>query len=202
MNFMFSAVKKDLIRRLREPWVVVFWIGIPLMLGGLLTIMMGGDGGSAPTARLLIADRDESVVSGLVDVFFNQGQLAKLINTEAVSLEEGRTRIDAGEASALLVIPEGFGGAVLASEQSTLTLWVNPAQQVLPAIIEESLSLLVDGAFYAQQIFGDEAQIILGSLETEDVLGSDLNPMDVGRIAEIVNGKMNQLASFILPPLI
>lgn len=197
MNFLWQAIKKDLLRRSREPWVFLIWIGIPLLVGGSMTLLTGG-GGSTPTAELWIADQDQSFVSGLVASYFDQGQLSELIKTESVSLEEGQQRIDDGNGSALLIIPQGFENAFFFQEKSELVLVTNPSQQILPGIIEESLSILVDGAFYIQQVFGDELQTILSDI-------NDLSPPQSSDVAELsveINDKIQRLTSVLFPPLI
>ena len=43
---------------------------------------------------------------------------------------------------------------MLEASPAELTLITNPAQQILPRIVEEALEIAVEGVFYAQQIFG------------------------------------------------
>lgn len=196
LNFLWQAIKKDLLRRSREPWVFLIWIGIPLLVGGSMTLLTGGD--STPTAELWIADQDQSFVSGLVAAYFDQGQLSELIHTESVTLEEGRQRIDDGDGSALLIILQGFENAFFYQEKSELLLVTNPSQQILPGIIEESLSILVDGAFYLQQVFAGELQIILSDIDD----ASPPQSSDVAELSVKINDKIQRLTSVLFPPLI
>ncbi len=199
MNFLWHAIKKDLLRRSREPWVFLIWLGIPLLVGGSMTLLTGGSD-STPTAELWIADQDQSFVSGLVSSFFDQGQLSELIKTESVSLEEGQKRIDEGDGSALLIIPQDFGNAFFYQEKSELLLVTNPSQQILPGIIEESLSILVDGAFYIQQVFGDEVQTVLSAIEDDPTFVPQNT--DVAELSVKINEKIQRLSGILFPPLI
>ena len=122
-----NNAQKDLQRALRDPVGLLLWMGIPLVIGSLITLATGGTDGPAPQAHVLV-----------------------------VELEEGRRRIDDGDGSTLLVIPEGFGETVLAEEPTTLRLTTNPAQTILPGIVEETLSILTDATFYLHRVLGDE----------------------------------------------
>ncbi len=161
MRFVLDSTVKDLRRRLNDPLALLIWIGIPILIGTLLGMLSSGGGGGAPTARLLIVDLDDSLISGLLTGATGQGALGDLLVTESVTLEAGRERIDAGDASALLIIPEGFGDAVLLEEPTELRLITNPAQRILPGIIEEGLEILVEVAFYGQRLLGSQVNQLM-----------------------------------------
>ena len=64
MGFVWSALGKDLRRYRRDPWSLLMWAGVPLLVGALITAVMGGVGGRPkPTAHLLVADEDQSFIS-------------------------------------------------------------------------------------------------------------------------------------------
>jgi ABC-2 type transport system permease protein len=115
-----------------------------------------GRGEPRPNGRLLIVDEDKGLAATLLSGAFTQGELGNMISVEKVANDEGRRRINKGEASALLVIPKGFSAAVLEGNRARLQLVRNPAQHILPDIIEEVLSMLADGAFYLHAVAGDQ----------------------------------------------
>jgi ABC-type Na+ efflux pump permease subunit len=159
VDFVFTSAVKDLRRRLRDPASLAIWFGIPLLLGGLLTLAVGGREGPKPRARILLADEDDSAVSRLLaGGFGGLGDTTGPISVERVDRREGRVRIDAGEATALLIIPEGFGRAILEDTPMTLELVTNPAQRILPGIVEEILEMGVEATFYLQRLVGDPAR--------------------------------------------
>jgi ABC-type multidrug transport system permease subunit len=160
MHFLWFTALKDVRRHRRNPVEFLIWIGVPLLLGGLIVMATGGKSGPSPQVHLLVADEDDSFISGFLVGALSQEELGGLIRAEEVDQESGREMMDGGKASALLVIPEGFGEAVLTEEPTTLQLWTNPSQRILPGIIEESLSILVDGTFYLQQLLGDQLHVI------------------------------------------
>src|SRR5687768_163123 len=151
MRYLLVAAAKDVRRRLADPAAFAFWLGLPLLLGGLLSFISDG-GGTPPRAMVLVADEDDTFVSGLLPTALAR---APMLDLEAVTLDEGRRRIADGDATTLLIVPAGFQQAVLDETSSAeLTLVTNPAQQILPGIVEESLEIVVEAVFYAQQIFG------------------------------------------------
>jgi ABC-type Na+ efflux pump permease subunit len=162
MSFLIASVRKDLRRWAQDRVAILIWFGIPFLIGGLITSMMDG-GGGGPSGRLLIADQDDSFVSGFVVGAFTQEQLGDLLTVENVSAEDGERRINGGEASAFLTIPEGFQDALLDETPVTLTLKTNPSQTIMPGIIEDVTEILLDFGFYAQRLFGPEIRKIKDS---------------------------------------
>jgi ABC-type multidrug transport system permease subunit len=192
MRYLLVAAVKDSRRRLADPAAPAFWIALPLLLGGLLGFVAGSNDGAPPRATVLVADEDGTFVSGLLSTALAQAPM----DLQPVELDEGRRRIDDGDATALLVVPAGFQQAVLDGVSTReLTLVTNPAQQILPGIVEESLEIAVEGVFYAQQIFGSTLQRI----------GAAAGPpsdADVAAAAVEVNRQLARLQNVVAPPVI
>lgn len=198
MRFVWNTAVKDWRQHARDPLGILVWIGIPLLIGALMTMVSGGKEGTRPQAHLLVADQDSSFVSGLLLGALNQGAGGGLISTERVERPDGIARMDEGDASALLTIPRGFGQAVLLEEPMALELVTNPSQRVLPGIVEETFSILVDGTFYLQRLIGEDLRGF-GS-ETPD----GANPSNE-RIAEFsikVNLLIAKIRGYLFPPVI
>ena len=187
MNFLIASVKKDLTRWARDRAAMLIWLGIPFLIGGMITSMMDGGGGS-PTGTLLIADQDNSLLSGFVVGAFGQEQLGDLIIVEQVTAAEGEARIDDGEASGFLTIPEGFQDAFLNETPVTLTLKTNPAQTILPGIIEDVTEILLDLGFYLQRLLGPEIKTLMDA-------NFEGNPTDafVSGISVDIQHKINKI---------
>lgn len=198
MRFLLATTLKDLRRRRRDPFAVLLWMLIPFAVALLMKLAFGGDGGT-PRALILIADEDRSVASRLLVSALGQGELGELLEVEPVSLADGERRIHSGDGSVLLVIPDGFGAAVLAEQPKTLRLLENPAQRILPAIAREIIQTLVDGIFYLQRLFGDAARAVPTSLPP----GADAMPDSTIVATSIaINAVMNRVAPYVFPPLI
>ena len=165
---------------------MLLWLGIPFLIGGLITSMM--DSGTSPTGTLLIADEDDTLLSGFVVGAYSQDQLGDLFIVEQVTAEEGVQRINDGEASGFLTIPQGFQAAFLNETPVTLTLKTNPAQTILPGIIEDVTEILLDAGFYLQRLLGPELKAIMDA----DLAGAPSDAFVAG-ISVVIQNKINKI---------
>jgi ABC-type Na+ efflux pump permease subunit len=196
VRFLFATARKDLLRIRRDWPALLLWMGIPLMVGGLLVLVFGGD--ATPHAKLLVADADQTLAGRLLTGAFQQGALAELVEVETVELEEGRRRMDDGDASGLLVIPEGFGGAVLDGEPATLELVTNPSQTILPGILEETLDVELEAAEVLRRLFDDPIERIVSDPDREGFPADS----EVASIASAFNAVGDEASDWLLPPAI
>ena len=195
-----NNAEKDLLRAFRDPMALLLWIAIPLFIGMGITLAVGGTSGPAPQAHVLVVDEDDSFLSSLLlNALTQAGGSDSLIQVEQIELEEGRNRINGGEGSALLVIPEGFGQAVIDEEPTTLRLTTNPAQTILPGIVEEMLSILTDATFYLHRVLGDEIdEIVAGPPDG----GSVFEDSEISRISVAINQAMGRVETYLFPPVL
>ncbi len=189
MRGALHCAAKELRVALRDPWALVLWLLVPLTVGAMVTSIAGG--GAPPVATLLVVDRDQTVLSGMLTGALGQGQLAGVIDARTVEEAEGRLAMDNGDASALLIVPAGFGDAVLREQPAELELLTNPAQRILPGIVEEVLSVLTDGVFYAHRVFGEQLATIAAQIDDDagdEALFSDatISQLSVGINAAVV----------------
>lgn len=198
MRFLWSTAVKDLRRRRRDPLALAAWVATPIVMMLLLHLVFGPRGGS-PHGLLLVADEDGTIASSLLLGAFNRGRLAEMITVEKVEQEAGRTRLGKGDGSALLIIPKGFGRAVLLREPTKLRLLTNPAQTILPGIIEEALSIVAEGTFYLQSIAGDQLRAMSGGPPR----GSSTFPdIAVATVSVTINRLIRRIQTYLNPPLI
>jgi len=195
--FVWSSAIKDLRRRLRDPAALVIWMGIPFVVLALLQLAFGG-GDIQPRAQLLVVNEDDSFLGGLLVGALGQGPLADMIAVEEVERAAGLARIGRGDASALLIVPAGFGSAVLNATPCELQLLTNPAQRILPGILEETLGLGVDAVFYLQELFGDPLRAIAAGPDGE----LSFQNLTISAIAVEINETIGGLAGQLLPPKI
>lgn len=193
MSFALTSFKKD-IARLRQDYVAaLIWLALPLMIGGLITTLMGSD--VKPRGTLLLVDEDQTFLSELIIGAYSAGELSELIAVEKTTYEEGFERVNDGEASGLLVIPEGFAEAFLESTPVTLTLRTNPSQTILPGIIQNVTEILLDAGFYAHQLFSDEIETFTSMSETP-------SDAQVAAIAVVIKNRIDSVAPKLFPPVI
>jgi ABC-type multidrug transport system permease subunit len=145
MRFIWISALKDLRRLRREPVTLITWFAIPTFLVVILTLVFGPRG-AQPHGTLLIADQDGGPGGVLLTRAFSQGALGKILTVAKVTEDDGRRRMDRGEASALLIIPTGFTAGFMQSKPVALALVRNPAQRIIPDIIEETLAIATESA--------------------------------------------------------
>ena len=196
-RFVVATALKDLRRQLADPMSLLTWMGLPLAIGGLIVLVSGGGGGS-PRGRLLVADEDESFLSGLVGGAV-QGPASELFDVMPVDVDEGRRILDAGDASALVVLPPGLQEAVLGEGTAEIRLVTNPAQRILPGLIEEALEIAVEVAFYGERLLGAPARRILdGPPDGGDFFSNDA----VAELSTAINTRLRELGNTLSPPVL
>lgn len=198
MSFVWSTARKDWTRQRRDPMAFVLWLGIPLVIGTLMTLLSGGKEGPKPQAHVLVADLDDTFLSGFLVGALSQERTGGFVHAESVELADGRARMENGDATALLVIPAGFSRAVLAEEPSELELATNPAQRILPGIVEEMLSLFTDGVFYLQRLLGDD----LRRMADGPAQGNTFPDEWIAEFSVKINRIVDGLDGTVFPPVI
>src|SRR5579863_7791258 len=98
MRFIFTSAVKDLRRMRRDPATLLTWLGIPTFIAVILVVIFGR-GDARPNGKLLIVDEDAGFGTTLLAGAFSQGPLANMISIEKVARDEGRRRINKGDAS-------------------------------------------------------------------------------------------------------
>jgi ABC-2 type transport system permease protein len=198
MRFLIRSAIKDLRWRRRDPAALAIWIGIPLFLATLFGLLAGGSG-PTPRAHVLLVDEDRTLLSQLLARAGGGGTTQQVLEIEAVSTRaEGRARLDAGKATALLVIPKGFADAVLREQPATLTLVTNPSQRILPSVVEEGLEILLEAVFYAQRVLGGPMRRIAvrppgGGFPSNDA---------VATLSTEINDTLRRLQPVVSPPVL
>ena len=200
MGFLWISAVKDVRRRLADRTSLLLWLGIPLLIGGLMSLAIGGGGGPSPRAKVLVADQDDSFLSNaLLSMAGGAGGEDGLLDVAEVELDAGEARMAAGEASGLLVIPEGFGEALFRSRPSELRLVTNPSQRILPGILEQGLEMLVEVVFYLQQLLGPELETWAEGPGSGASFFADAS---IAAQSAAINAKMRGLENVLFPPVL
>jgi ABC-2 type transport system permease protein len=147
MHFLAVSLRKDWARMLRDPSQFAIPLGIPLVLAVLMSLVFGREP-AVPRGTLLVADEDYSIASERFLDGFRREPLSKMVVIEKVTRDAGRARIDRGDGSAFLLISKGLQQAFLLNLPYRLELFTNPAQRILPQMIQETLSIAVDAGSY------------------------------------------------------
>ena len=199
MREILRVAHKEVLRRRRDPFAIIIWLLIPLSVAAIFAAIFGGmsDGGM-PKASLLVADNDDSFISRLLVGSLSNSQVESLIEPESVSEEKGIDMMMEGKASALLVIPEGFGQAYLDGAQTSLRLIKNPMQSILPSICESVVETLLEMGFIARSLFDAPIQSISGMAGA----GHEPSPPELDAMSLGIGRTMQAVMPYMFPPLV
>ena len=198
MSFLLVTARKDLRRRFADPVALIIWISLPIMLGTMMSLLFGDDG-QTPTAHVLVVNQDDSVVANLLVGALGQGGMDAFLSVENVDLDTGWERIGDGDGTTLLIVPEGFGTALLNDEPTTLTLITNPAQRILPAIVVEGLEIFGEAVFYGQRLIGAPIR----ELANGPPAGQDFfDTATIAVLAAQINDRLTAAGDLLFPPVL
>ncbi len=154
---------------LHEKWGLFSWITIPIIIVFLMSFITGGGDQGESRGTLLVTDLDDSFVSNLLVNSLSQGELSSWIGIKKVDTEEAEKIMQAGDASAWLTIEPDFAEDFLNQQPTQLSLVKNPAQSVIPDLIESALLLFTDAGGYVQQLFSEELATIAAVNNSNDL---------------------------------
>lgn len=193
MRFALASLQKDIARWRQDYLATLVWISIPLLIGGLITSLMGPN--ARPHGTLLLVDEDQTFLSEVVGAAYGLGGLGEILTVEKTSYDAGLARVDSGDASGLLVIPSGFARAFAESEPVTLILRTNPEQRVLPGIITNVTEVVLDAGFYAHQLVRDDI-VELGADKRQPT------DNELAAFAATMQERLKTVAPRLFPPII
>jgi ABC-2 type transport system permease protein len=199
LSEILRVAYKELLRRRRDPFALIVWILIPLSLAGMFSLIFGGvAGGGMPKATLLVADNDSSFVSNMLMSSLGSSQLENIIEPEGVEEAKGIDMMTEGKASALLVIPKGFGEAFLDGTQTSLRLIKNPMESILPSICESALETLIDMGSIARSLFDSPIQSL------SDVAHTRGEPTleDIDKTSLTIGHTIHKIQGYVFPPAV
>lgn len=198
MSQILHLLRKDFIRKWRNPVVIIGFMLIPLVFTLIFGMVFGSsDEQTLPKVTVLAADNDQSLLSGLFLGALTQGELNDLIELKNVDEAEGREELNKGKASALLIIPKEFGNNVWNGLPVEILLIKNPAEQFLPQIVQEitdTAALLLSSLF---SVFAEEVSTIRGLIDEDEIENEN-----IANIAVQVNDRIEGISKYVFPPVI
>jgi ABC-2 type transport system permease protein len=109
MMISFGAlVRKDLLLFFSDRRAVIVGLLVPIFCGSFFGYLFGGRGGKTETSRMpvLVIDQDNTEISRGI---FAQLIADKNLDVKPSTLEDARTAVRKGKATAAIVIPKEFG---------------------------------------------------------------------------------------------
>ncbi|MCB1033272.1 MAG: ABC transporter permease [Acidobacteria bacterium] len=195
---LVAMVKKDLLRHLRAPLGPGLLLAFPVVFAGLLALSFGGGEPKVPKVELLIEDQDGGLVAGLIRSAFTSEQAAEYFTVVVVE-SGGLERMEKGEASALLRIPEGFSRHLLEQEPATLELVKNPSQSILPEIAEQVSLVLTEVLDAGAHVLDGPLSLLQPYLDDD---GETVPDLAVAGIAVEVNQLVQRADKYLFPLVI
>ena len=196
MRFLVTCARKDLRRRLADPMALILWLSMPLLIGGLMSLIFGGGSNTPLSIRVLLVDEDASLMGRLLSGAAGSGQ-ASFLDIEPVNRDDGYAQMNAGDASALVVLPSGFTDAVINERPTTITLVRNPSERILPAIVQTGAEMLVEALFYVQRTMGEPLRQIRTQTSGVDQFPTNTT---VAAISGSINDRLRSASPLLFPP--
>jgi hypothetical protein len=196
-----TLLKKDLLRDSRHPWGILILMLMPVLTAVLISMVFSpqSDIRKNVVIRVAVLDRDDDLLSGLIRSISNQGDAAENIQLHFVeTVDEGIRLLEKRKVSALVVLPEDLTVDLLKGEAMEIALYKNPAETVLPVIVEEGLEIVCIGVSQALGMLGGQIKTIREMLEADEMPEA----FAVAEVASDSVKRLRQMEPYLFPPLI
>ena len=195
-----KLVIKDALRRIRQPAGYLIIVSLPFLFALLLGLAFGPrkSNESIIQVKMLIEDRDDSFASHFLANAFGNGEMQNMFQITAVDTGQGRAMMDRGEASALLIVPSGFGDSLLHRKAVALELIKNPSESFAPKIAEETVKILAEGGDRIIRM----AETPLGTVRKRIDSETDITDAEMAILAVQVLQMSRKVEDILFPPLI
>lgn len=201
MSLVLSLIGKDLKRDMKRPGTLVLYAALPLIMTGLIAAVFGARTKSTPLPVVHVAvwDRDQDVASAILRFLLRQeDDTAKLMLHFVDSRDEGLKLVEKQKVSAFIILPEDMTVDLVEDRPTAIELYENPAQQFLPKIVGQGVSLLTVGMSGVSELL----QVPLGDIQ--QMVDDDVFP-DVSAVAEvarIITETLRPYEAYLFPLLV
>ncbi|NLH40725.1 MAG: ABC transporter permease, partial [Planctomycetes bacterium] len=189
MKTIWTLIKKDLLRDARHPWGLVVFMIIPVLTAVIVSLVFSPRADFQKNVRidLAVLDRDDDFLSGVLRSVAGQGQAAENLRLHMVKTEaEGLRMVEKRKVSAFVVLPQNLTTDLLDGKPAAMTLYKNPAEAILPRIVEEGLLVVCSGASEALKLLQPQIKGI------RDMMGRDKMPGSL-EVAQIGASSIDRL---------
>ena len=198
---VISLIVKDFRRDWKHPWTLLLFSAMPLLMTALMAAIFGGQGKgqSIPTIHVAILDQDKDMLSGMLRSIANQGDAAKKLQLHFVDNREGGVRLlEKRQASAFVILPNNMTEGLLNGNTNIIEFYENPAEQILPRIVRQCVSLATAGLSGAAEILREPLKDIRILFKKEEL------PAEAAVLASASQSirQLQHVKSYLFPPLI
>lgn len=202
MKTVLLLLKKDLRRDLRHPWGMLVILCIPVVMASLMAWAFGGqaeDGDQRITIHVAVMDEDEDFIAGMLRSLSSQGDASRNLQVHYVeNKEDGLALLEQRKASAFVIFPQNLSRDLLDGVTTTIQIYKNPAETMLPKMVELGVGL--------GTIFVSEGLEFIGpEIKTFREWMDDKNRMNNWGIAMTFFSsleKLERIDPYLNPPLI
>jgi hypothetical protein len=202
LKTILALVMKDLLRDLKHPWGVLILLSIPLLMTLLTASVFGGGGEENPaiTVHLAVLDRDDGFVGGMLRSMSDREDAseARLQTQIVTTLEEGIALLERREVSALLVLPENMTSDLLEGATVEFEYYPNPAETILPQVVERGAQLLATGLSQASVLLEPELKEVSALIDDPDAASNWQIAMMLYRGMD----RIERLEPYLFPPIV
>ncbi|NQV33258.1 MAG: ABC transporter permease [Phycisphaeraceae bacterium] len=201
MKHIATLVKKDLQRDARHPWGLIIFMLIPVMTAVIMSLVFSPKNDIQENIRVRIAllDFDDDFLGGLMRSMSQQGRLGENLVLQFVDTEaQGLKLVEKRKVSAFVILPKDLTQNILDLKATSLTLYKNPAEAILPAIVEEAINTLCIGISQAVVLLETEIKSIRDMADLDEIP----NPLLVGMVAAQSTQRLKKVEPYFLPPLV
>ncbi len=201
MKHIASLIKKDLQRDARHPWGLVIFMLLPVMTALIMSLVFAPKNDLQKNVRVRIAllDYDDDFLGGLMRSMSQQGRLGDNLDLQFVDTEaQGLKLVEKRRVSAFVILPKDLTEDILDLKAASLTLYKNPAEAILPTIVEEAINTLCIGISQAVVLLETEIKSIRDMADLDEIP----NPLLVGMVAAQSTQRLKKVEPYFLPPLV
>lgn len=201
MRTLWILVRKDLLRDTRHPWGLIVFMIIPVLTALIMSLVFAPQSDIAKnvTIHLAVLDRDDDFLSGVLRSISGQGNAAENLRLRFVETEEEGIRLlERRKVSAFVVLPEDLTVDLLDGTATSVTLYKNPAEAILPKVVEEGLLVVCIGVSQALNLLRPELKAIREMMERDEMP----NALEVAQIGSSSIERLKAVEPYLFPPLV
>ncbi len=201
MKTIWTLVKKDLLRDARHPWGLIVFMMIPVLTAVVMSLVFSPRSDLQKNVQidLAVLDRDDDFLSGVLRSMAGQGPAAENLRLHLVKTEaEGIRLVEKRKVCAFVVLPENLTVDLLDGAPTKLTLYKNPAQAILPRVVEEGLLIVCIGVSETLNLLQPQIKGIRDMIERDEMP----NSLEVAQIGSSSIERMKTVEPYLFPPLV
>ncbi len=188
-------------RDAKHPWGLIVFMLIPVLTTVLMALVFSPQSDIQENVVIDVAmlDRDDDLIARLLRSVTNQGDAAKNLKLHFVETEaQGIALVEKRTVSAFVMLPPNLTADLLDNRPTAIRLYKNPAEAILPKIVEEGLNVLCLGIAQALRLVRPEIKIVRDMME-QDGMPDALDAADVA-LASV--NRLKTVEPYLFPPLI